>query len=389
MRISEIVEASSLVVRRGTGMEKSMQKQHWKPGSKRLGTGAFGSVYSEPGDVETVKKISRLQSNRWDHDGYFAFVDALRQLKPADKINPYLPQIYKVKPFETTNRKRYLEVTMEKLYPFKEIRQEEAFAILEKLTGERLAHDFIKDAKRFLLRIVERFIENPEKSSFNLPNKRVFAITDVNFKKAAALVNRFITVFNLDLHDQNIMFRRTSTGAQLVITDPLGYEKTQYYRFYEQISALYKESVWHLIESVKSDAMVFYKCDVYTDTLKQYPHLHDKIRAFMDFKEANPLSPYGSNDRSFEPAGFYGKAVKDLRKAHLSRDESLLYRIEGTNPRRCYLFGIFTHHDLGTGTPANKNRQKTMADQMARIRDRGNFASIAPGKGSQRPVQES
>jgi len=220
MRISDITEASDLTVRSGIGIDSAKKQQLAKPGAVELGHGAFGSVFIEPGDVEKVKKISKLGDNKWNSDGYFAYIDAIRRLAKQAKMNPYLPQIYNVKAFQTKNNKRYLEVTMEKLYSYQNLNTEEVISVLEKITQTQLEREKFK--KKDLIDIVDVFIQNPLKTKVKVRNKTI-EITDSNFQKAAILIHRLTPYFDQDIHDQNIMFRRTSTGVQLVLTDPLSW----------------------------------------------------------------------------------------------------------------------------------------------------------------------
>jgi len=221
MRISEITEASDLTVRSGIGIDASRKQQLAKPGAVELGHGAFGSAFIEPGDVEKVKKISKLGDNKWNRDGYFAYVDAIRRLSKQAKMNPYLPQIYNVKAFETKNNKRYLEVTMEKLYSYNNLNTEEVISVLEKITQTQLEREKFK--KKDLIDIIKYCIDHPDVKKLYPKENVTIEIADSNFKKAVKLIHGLTRYFEKDIHDQNIMFRRTSAGVQLVLTDPLSF----------------------------------------------------------------------------------------------------------------------------------------------------------------------
>lgn len=85
---------------------------------------------------------------------------------------------------------------------------------------------------------------------------------------------------------------------------------------------------------------------------------------FMDVKRANPTQPFGSSDTPFTGGGKFQKAVPGLRHAHLTQDLSVVYRVDGNN---IYLYGFFTHQELGTGTPGNIRRQDSMADRFSNV----------------------
>jgi hypothetical protein len=83
---------------------------------------------------------------------------------------------------------------------------------------------------------------------------------------------------------------------------------------------------------------------------------------FMDTKRSNPNQPFGASDKSFTGGGKFQNAVPGLKHAHLTHDLSVVYRVEGSN---IYLYGFFTHDDLGTGNPGNRRKQDAMADRFA------------------------
>ena len=57
--------------------------------------------------------------------------------------------------------------------------------------------------------------------------KLVEYMVDDDFKRAMDFIiaTSQKTGYHYDIHDENIMIRRTSTGAQMVISDPLGFSK--------------------------------------------------------------------------------------------------------------------------------------------------------------------
>lgn len=83
---------------------------------------------------------------------------------------------------------------------------------------------------------------------------------------------------------------------------------------------------------------------------------------FMDTKRQNPQALYGSSDKLFRPDGKFGKKIQGIRHAHITHDLSIVYKVVGNN---IFLYGFFTHDDLGTGTPANTRRQDAMSSRFA------------------------
>lgn len=86
----------------------------------------------------------------------------------------------------------------------------------------------------------------------------------------------------------------------------------------------------------------------------------------MDFYKAkteNKLAPFGGSDKLFKGYGHFA----GLRHAHLTQDLSIVYSLNGSNPTVIDLYGIFSHGELGTGQPANMNRQKSIAKKFGNM----------------------
>lgn len=102
--------------------------------------------------------------------------------------------------------------------------------------------------------------------------------------------------------------------------------------------------------------------ETYMDKIKPNPVLKEKLRQFMEVKRQNPQQPFGKSDKPFISAGFFTAAIPGIKHAHLNPDLSVLYKVDGSV---ITLYGMFTHDDLGTGQPANKNKQKSVAQRLA------------------------
>lgn len=111
---------------------------------------------------------------------------------------------------------------------------------------------------------------------------------------------------------------------------------------------------------------VFYRCSMYKPTynarVKNFPRIRAKVANWMHIKRANPYQIVGSSDKPFRPDGVFGRLYPGLWKTHLTHDLSTVYRVNGKN---VYLFGFYTHDDLGIGTPPNPNKQQALARKFA------------------------
>jgi len=90
----------------------------------------------------------------------------------------------------------------------------------------------------------------------------------------------------------------------------------------------------------------------------------DSLKRFLSSKRTNPQQSYGNKDYPFTSAGQFAHEVPGLMHAHLSQDLSIVYKVQGNE---IYLFGIFSHADLGTGNPPNIRKQTSMARRFANM----------------------
>ena len=110
----------------------------------------------------------------------------------------------------------------------------------------------------------------------------------------------------------------------------------------------------------------FRRSDLYKETylekIQSNPKLREKFRTFMELKRSNPNAQFGAKDENFTSGGPYIKEVPGIRKARITLDINVVYKLVGNE---IYLYGFFTHKELGTGQPANINREKMMAKKFA------------------------
>jgi hypothetical protein len=83
----------------------------------------------------------------------------------------------------------------------------------------------------------------------------------------------------------------------------------------------------------------------------------------MEIKRNQPDQPFGGSDKFFKPGLMFFSAIPGIRHAHITHDLSIVYRVGKAN--EIWLYGIFSHDDLGTGTPANLKKQQVMSTKLA------------------------
>lgn len=111
---------------------------------------------------------------------------------------------------------------------------------------------------------------------------------------------------------------------------------------------------------------VFRRCDSYKETylqkVKPYNAIRRKFADFMELKRWNPNQTFGKSDNFFSGGGPIGQIAAELRHAHITHDLSILYKLEGGT---IWLYGFYTHNELGTSRPPQINNQKNIAIKIA------------------------
>lgn len=201
--------------------DNSLDKEGNK--TKKLGTGAFSTAYTHKDNPHDVTKGSRPVENT---DGYEAFFRALSKSKKA-KSNIYFPRFRNINTFtnkETGSRKRtsYM-VKTERLHPLSSLSYTEANALLHKMFTKE-GRDWIADGHenpgiQYLVRGIDGALDGYIKRD---------QIKDEELKYAVRFLDvvRTKSDFQSDMHEGNLMVRRTSVGPQIVINDPFGFSSS-------------------------------------------------------------------------------------------------------------------------------------------------------------------
>lgn len=112
--------------------------------------------------------------------------------------------------------------------------------------------------------------------------------------------------------------------------------------------------------------------DKFTD---QKDRLKKQLGAFIKWKNEYPvngsipgkLPGFGDSDKKFRSGGNFDNRMPNLSHAHLTHNLSIVYYVDReTNTLR--LYGIYSHDDIGTGSPPNINRQQQMATRWTNMK---------------------
>lgn len=189
---------------------------------EHLGTGSFASTYTNPNRTpHDVRKASK-QMERQHIDGFYFYIRALEN--NPDNTNPYFPRFREITIYtdkfivanqeDSQQDKITYSVQMERLYRLIDISESEYNAILYRILGPDISDNTSIELNDMVRRVI-------------VSGRKHYNIIDEDFYRATKFISKVAENSNvwLDVHNENIMFRRTSYGPQLVITDPLGYRK--------------------------------------------------------------------------------------------------------------------------------------------------------------------
>ncbi len=114
-------------------------------------------------------------------------------------------------------------------------------------------------------------------------------------------------------------------------------------------------------------------------TLDRYPDQKDRLKkqlgAFIKWKNEHPVNGsipgkmpgFGDSDKKFRSGGNFDNRMPNIAHAHLTHNLSIVYYVDReTNTLR--LYGVYSHDDIGTGSPPNINRQQQMATRWTNMR---------------------
>lgn len=202
---------------------------------EKIGGGSFGKVYRNKSNPHEVIKIG-FTENIPTRDGYLGFLNNIKRLKLTT-----FPQVYNIEVFQNVdpedkrNHPFIFKVHMEKLIPTKQLNSSEIVSLSERFFGSIPATDeerihyktydkiayFLDQLKRYL-----QYDDSYDKSySSHVVQPTRKEIPDAQLRLALRAMRKTLKDFRLDLHDENIMFRRTPYGVMPVFTDPFAFPR--------------------------------------------------------------------------------------------------------------------------------------------------------------------
>ena len=200
---------------------------------ERLGTGAFATAYKHKKNPYDVVKGSKASK---EPDGFVSFYDALAKDEEAQS-NPYFPRFRDMSKYRGDDDRKSYIARMEPLEPYKNLSKRERKMLVNKIFNEHgsdVINHYWEEEQRKLPQFYgkgntfpgEKFawairaaLENQEWG-----DELRWTIEDEKFEQAIEFLQEAAekSGFELDMHFNNLMVRRTSLGPQLVFNDPFG-----------------------------------------------------------------------------------------------------------------------------------------------------------------------
>jgi len=176
-----------------------------------LGQGVEAVVYKTKDSPNVIKALGTHLKDVNE----IPFVKYILMSLKYSNENPYFPKVYDIKKYETSSGTSFPIIytfKMEPLVHLDKLSDKEMLVLWNKTFTEH--RDIPPSTKSFSKRL---------ETAYYASNYGKDVVKEENLSKVLKLISkaRHITNSQTDIHDQNIMVRRTSQGPQLVITDPL------------------------------------------------------------------------------------------------------------------------------------------------------------------------
>ena len=228
MRFSEIVE-SELV-------NPAITKRDWKPsGHSKNNVDSYGAYsFVEPSDDDEGHEVLVKNFEPMGTDLKMEFYKSMAHLMGA---NPYMPVVYNINQYMDGDYTSRNEFQMERLVPVEKMDSVRLYQALS------VVCDHLGDVEgiQHLRKLLSHYDEKPESNDSAthlksvhdqitisiidelIRNNQINSLPNSPLKEFLSDLADFIEEHeaNIDLHDENFLYRRTAHGAQLVIADPI------------------------------------------------------------------------------------------------------------------------------------------------------------------------
>jgi hypothetical protein len=218
MKIIEILEQYDTVRKEKTRQQAFNYDSLNRLGNadnRRGGAGWYSRGVPHPTDPHTFIKSTKYTS-KLNNDAFHKYVEMITALRKKGIENPYFPAVYEIKITRDPNQSTRPQYHLQALKNFREFDKAALVGMYERMFGN---YDELDDTDTEY--DIWRLICNNCKEAAE--SKKYGGIVDDQLKQALKYVGVLYRKYkyDLDMHSGNFMIRATSTGPQLVITDPV------------------------------------------------------------------------------------------------------------------------------------------------------------------------
>lgn len=209
MKLNEIIEPE-IITKNYKGQFRYPQKPNT---NAEMGFGYFSVTRTDKSDPHMV--IKRHKKAYDFKEGFDIFAQNVVDNKLYKNI--HFPKIYKSTDIKDKENQSIKKWQIERLYPFKSLSEKELIHLVESYFYPSSFENFLSHGEKMIrFKIVDILKVAIYKGNYD-------PIKSDELKNALAIIKKMYenqTGIMLDLHQGNVMIRRTPYGNQLVITDP-------------------------------------------------------------------------------------------------------------------------------------------------------------------------
>lgn len=209
MKLTEIFEPSVSNVKTNRAFSRGGEPPTTK---NELGRGTFSIASTDPSDPHLIKKRQYIYGGGMQ-DAFDLYANEIVKNKLWDNI--HFPRIYSIKSIEDRTGKKLHKWKIEKLHPLRSLNAKELKYLATRTFNQSVAEN------------VDSWWDFTIHFSSAIRGHYFNDIKDQELAQALELIADMYEKFSkeyprmrLDLHEENMMARRTNLGVQLVITDP-------------------------------------------------------------------------------------------------------------------------------------------------------------------------
>lgn len=202
--------------------------QRYKPGEEPhpknklvqvLGHGVYSTAVAKSNKPDEVFKISRATHNL-NEDPYYLYLSRIAAGKDTSE-NPFIPRIKQVKVYETDDKVHpyFYIVTMERLYHLELLDNEDLIKLITTLTKPRITNRLLASVGAYNAPEVLRQQSHRQLIVILVDKIREEKIKNPQLRDAMNIAAS--TGMEFDITPNNIMYRNTPNGVQLVLSDPV------------------------------------------------------------------------------------------------------------------------------------------------------------------------